>query len=141
MPENTSQNCNSLESYNQNNSTDMSTTTALFAYTISSPDSVMHLSPHHAVEPFVLTKDNIEQQHQQKKRKCDEWVCPASAKSRRTMNPIRSVIDPITRNIKLGYQRADGKDPISLAVSQHFVTQKISLCHALTFGGSMAMLQ
>ena len=42
---------------------------------------------------------------------------PASAKSQRTLNPIRAIVDPIVRNIQTGEQRGDGKGPISLAVS------------------------
>lgn len=47
------------------------------------------------------------------------WVtCPASAKSIRTINPIRALVDPIVANgIKSGEERGDGKDLISLAVS------------------------
>lgn len=47
----------------------------------------------------------------------DEWICPASAKSIRTVNPIRAIVDPIVKNIQSGEDRGDGKDPISLAVS------------------------
>ena len=45
------------------------------------------------------------------------WLCPASAKSLRTTNPIRAIVDPIVANIKSGNERGDGKDLISLAVS------------------------
>jgi hypothetical protein len=41
---------------------------------------------------------------------------PASRKSQRTTNPIRSIVDPIFSSIKSGSERGDGKDPISLAV-------------------------
>ena len=45
-------------------------------------------------------------------------TCPASAKSVRTINPIRALVDPIVANgIKTGEERGDGKDLISLAVS------------------------
>ena len=45
------------------------------------------------------------------------WICPASAKSMRTTNPIRAIVDPIAANIQSGEERGDGKDLISLAVS------------------------
>jgi hypothetical protein len=73
----------------------------------NSPTSVVQ-KPHHIVEPIVLGKHQGEE---------NEWICPASAKSIRTRNPIRAIVDPIVANIKLGCQREDGKDPISLAVS------------------------
>jgi hypothetical protein len=45
------------------------------------------------------------------------WVCPASQKSLRTTNPIRSIVDPIVASsLKSGKERGDGKDHISLAV-------------------------
>jgi tyrosine aminotransferase len=48
----------------------------------------------------------------------DEWqVLPPSAKSLRTMNPIRAIVDPIVANIKSGEERGDGKNHISLGVS------------------------
>ena len=48
----------------------------------------------------------------------DCWVAPASRKSLRTYNPIRSIVDPImATSIKCGKERGDGKDQISLAVS------------------------
>jgi hypothetical protein len=89
--------------------------------------------PHHrGMDPIVLTHKSDahelaehHQQHQQQQRRPLEslsdasswWVCPASDKSVRTSNPIRAIVDPIVANVKLGCQREDGKDPISLAVS------------------------
>jgi hypothetical protein len=46
----------------------------------------------------------------------DSWNCPASRKSLRTKNPIRAIVDPILAQVRSGAERADGKDPISLAV-------------------------
>jgi hypothetical protein len=47
-----------------------------------------------------------------------EWqVLPPSAKSIRTLNPIRAIVDPIVANIKTGEERGDGKNHISLGVS------------------------
>jgi hypothetical protein len=103
----------------------MATTTTVFACTIkhSSPTSVVHNEPHHVVEHLILP------QQQEQQQKSEQWVvCPSSAKSQRTINPIRAFIDPIASNIKLGYQRADGKNPISLAVCCRHVACKLSLC-------------
>ena len=83
----------------QNNST------SLFA---NSPTSVVQ-NPDQIVEPIVLDEDE-EEEH--------AWLCPASAKSNRTINPIRAIVDSIVADTKLGCQREDGKDPISLAVSK-----------------------
>lgn len=48
----------------------------------------------------------------------DTWMCPASAKSLRTTNPIRAIVDPIVASsVKSGEERGDGKGQISLAVS------------------------
>lgn len=44
------------------------------------------------------------------------WKCPTSAKSIRTINPIRVIVDPIAKSIQTGEERGDGKDLISLAV-------------------------
>lgn len=95
---------------------------------ISSPTSVAQDASVHTIEPIALTKQQEEQNHEQhrnepkdvcspRKRKCeDEWVCPASSKSRRTINPVRQAIMPIIEKIKL--HREDNKFPISLAVRQ-----------------------
>jgi hypothetical protein len=40
----------------------------------------------------------------------------ASAKSLRTVNPIRAIMEPIGKTIQSGEARGDGKDLISLAV-------------------------
>ena len=47
------------------------------------------------------------------------WICPASAKSIRTINPIRAIVDPIVSNSTK--ERIDGKKMISLAVSLRLV--------------------
>lgn len=70
-----------------------------------------------------------EQQTEQRKRKCDEtWVCPASAKSIRTVNPVRDAIDPIAKGVKRGFQRADRKEPISLAHGDATVSGNLHPC-------------
>lgn len=57
----------------------------------------------------------------------------ASAKSMRTTNPIRAIVDPITKSVVLGGIRCDGKSYISLAVGgpHHIVAPNIgeSRCH------------
>ena len=83
---------------------------------ISSPTSVLAaqvLKEDDIIEPIVLT----EGQQQPGRARMDGWMCPASAKSIRTINPIRAIVDPIAKNIQTGEQRGDGKDLISLAVS------------------------
>jgi hypothetical protein len=78
---------------------------------VSSPTSVVPAgAPHDLVEPLQLppTTDHSLKQA--------GWICPASAKSARTINPIRAIVDPIAKNIKSGIERGDDKDPISLAV-------------------------
>ena len=81
---------------------------------MGSPTSVTH-RPEHQVEVMVLPKQHDEEKQQ------SAWIAPASAKSLRTVNPIRAIVDPIVANVKQGWQRQDGKDPISLAVrSCHF---------------------
>ena len=107
---------------------------AAVAGTFPSPTSVIKMAPHHTtLEPIRLDQsskslgghnDAGEQRQQpqpveQRKRKINtnDWVCPPSAKSIRTVNPVGNVIDPIVKNIKRGLQRADKKEPISLAVS------------------------
>jgi hypothetical protein len=72
----------------------------------SSPTSVVQ-KPHQIVEPIVLDKD----------KEHGEWICPASVRANRTHNPIRAIVDSIVANTKLGCQREDGKNTISLAVS------------------------
>jgi hypothetical protein len=93
---------------------------------LSSPKSVVPGdAPHELVEPLQLdpTTENISKQA--------GWVCPASAKSGRTINPIRAIVDPIAKQIKSGTERGDGKDPISLAVSS-FCLQSM-LWYTITF--------
>jgi hypothetical protein len=100
---------------------------------VSSPTWVGAHPHHRGMDPIVLTHksdahelaEHQQQQHRRPQESLSDpsswWVCPASDKSVRTSNPIRAIVDPIVANVKLGCQREDGKDPISLAVS-------ISLC-------------
>jgi hypothetical protein len=66
------------------------------------------------VEPMALTPQS---EPRRPTSYNDSWLCPASAKSLRTINPIRAIVDPIAKNIQTGAERGDGKDLISLAVS------------------------
>ena len=97
---------------------------------VASPKSVVPHSHHPPVEPISLipktnTNGNVHTTEQRQGMNIvqaggnttDAWVCPASEKANRTTNPIRAIVDPIVSKIKLGCQRGDGKDPISLAVS------------------------
>ena len=77
-------------------------------FEVNSPTSVVQHATH-VVEPIHLSSKHTDGDDK-------GWVCPASIKSIRTRNPIRAIVDPIVANVKLGCQRPDGKDPISLAV-------------------------
>ena len=55
---------------------------------------------------------------------CETWNCPASAKSLRTTNPIRAIVDPI---VGASASRQHDKDFISLAVSDDLVGRKSKL--------------
>lgn len=60
-----------------------------------------------------------------------EWVCPPSAKSLRTTNPIREIVDPIVASsVKCGKDRGDGKDQISLALGDPTVYGNLPPCPA-----------
>jgi hypothetical protein len=91
---------------------------------VSSPTSVLAaqgLNPGVVMEPIVLGRQQDEVSNE------DEWICPASAKSMRTINPIRAIVDPFVKNIQTGEQRGDGKDLISLAVSITMVKEILIL--------------
>ena len=115
------QHCEAFEPTNPNNHHTMSTTptTTIFACKVSSPKSVVHHAQQHIVEPLVLPNNILDEPQQKRQKKNEQGSCPASAKSTRTVNPIRAIIDPSASKIRLGCQRADGKNPISLAVSKH----------------------
>ena len=90
---------------------------------ISSPTSVVAaqvLKDDAVIEPIALTEWSSQQPTPEGTTTImDKWICPASEKSIRTVNPIRAIVDPITKNIQTGEQRGDGNDLISLAVSKH----------------------
>jgi len=67
-----------------------------------SPASVIHAPPTEELPPIDVA--------------AEPWTCPASEKSLRTTNPIRAIVDPIVAST-LGQERSDGKNHISLAVS------------------------
>jgi hypothetical protein len=67
--------------------------------------------------PIVVEPMALNPQQSEPPSNNDSWLCPASAKSLRTINPIRAIVDPIAKNIQTGAERGDGKDLISLAVS------------------------
>lgn len=83
---------------------------------LASPTSVVAAeSIHHVVlEPLSLSSDT----RPAKVAKIEgEWKCPVSAKASRTSSSVPGIIKPIVESIKLGCQREDRKEPISLAVS------------------------
>jgi len=104
----------------------------------SSPTSVVAaqmLQEDAVIEPIVL---NDWEADDSSGGDVEGWICPASKKSMRTINPIRAIVDPIAKNIQTGEQRGDGKDLISLAVSnkqQDFCLE--SLCFYLSIKSLM----
>ena len=78
--------------------------------TVGSPTSVVlnaPTSPMAELPPLT---------HQDAADDDETWVCPASAKSLRTTNPIRAIVDPIVASSINAGERQDGKHQISLAV-------------------------
>mmetsp|Transcript_14800 Transcript_14800/g.31436 ORF Transcript_14800/g.31436 Transcript_14800/m.31436 type:complete len:525 (+) Transcript_14800:132-1706(+) len=70
----------------------------------------------------------------------NSWFVPASKKSLRTHNPIRSIVDPImTRSIKDANQCGDGKDQISLALGDPTTYGIIKPCPAVVSAITKAM--
>jgi hypothetical protein len=66
------------------------------------------------------------------KREEAAWTCPVSSKaSQRSSSTINDRLQPIVERIQMGYQRVDGKNPISLAVSTILVFQKKLHCNPL----------
>lgn len=94
-----------------NMATTASSATTTFAIS-STITAVVKDTLHHVEEPMIIGK-------QQKRKINDGWLCPVSKKSSRTLNPVSNVVEPLAKRIKLGCQRKDKKDPISLAVSIH----------------------
>jgi hypothetical protein len=84
---------------------------------LASPTSVIGIVPMHQVvlEPLALSSDTRPAKIAKVE---EEWKCPVSVKASRTSkNVLQGIIQPIVENFKLGCQRADRKEPISLAVS------------------------
>jgi len=56
---------------------------------------------------------------QKREEEEEPWICPSSIKANQTgkNNSIQRIIKPIIDDIKLGFQRSDKKDPISLATA------------------------
>jgi len=114
--------------------------------TVSSPTSVLaaqEVNPGVVIEPIALGGgrpcQEQEQEHQQEdeasistRSTCtadeEEWSCPASAKSVRTVNPIRALVDPFAKDIQTGEDRGDGKDLISLALGDPTVGGNLPPC-------------
>ena len=76
---------------------------------ISSPTSVA------IVGPRVSSVESLDMLSKEEDHK--GWgTLKASAKSLRTVNPIRAIMEPIGKTIQSGEARGDGKDLITLAV-------------------------
>jgi len=60
----------------------------------------------------------------------ERWICPASQKSLRTVNPIRATFEAIIAGIRTGDERGDGKDLISLAIGDPTASGNLSPCPA-----------
>jgi hypothetical protein len=87
----------------------------------SSPRSVVVTPTDKDMKELKLTRTQQHHRHHHHKEEKPWPILPASAKSQRTKNPIRAIVDPIAANIKSGVERGDGKDHISLAVSRALV--------------------
>lgn len=59
------------------------------------------------------------------------WECRASAKSMRTTNPIRAIVDPIVSHSMSGEDRYDGKEQITLALGDPSVYDNLKPCPVL----------
>lgn len=55
-------------------------------------------------------------------------ILSPSAKSKRSVNPIRSIVDPIVANIQSGEARGDGKNHISLALGDPTAARNLPPC-------------
>lgn len=70
-----------------------------------------------------LGTNNVNNHHPPRKplhqeaTKNNAWVVPTSTKAIRAVNPVTFAFNRLADKVKLGSQRSDGKDPISLAVS------------------------
>jgi hypothetical protein len=84
---------------------------------IQSPISVLKSGPR--VLPDLSTGVSTSPCKPQNRQKHDGWYVPTSTKSIRAVNPVSFAFERLANNVKLGSQRKDGKDPISLAVSSH----------------------
>ena len=74
---------------------------------VLSPTSVVQEGTTETMEPIFLTSSVA-----------SDWpTLVPSAKSERTKNPIRDIVDPIVASIQAASERKDKKELISLAVS------------------------
>jgi hypothetical protein len=83
---------------------------------IQSPISVMKSGPRVLPDSSTGMSSPCKPKNRQKH---DGWYVPTSTKSIRAVNPVSFAFERLTNKVKLGSQRKDGKDPISLAVSSH----------------------
>jgi len=142
----------------QQTDTTMSFTINSVTYTAghSSPKSVIHHSTDAIVEQLVLEGNEIRTQHSMKirldsqrepttghcendngrwtgmkrPRQPEPWVCPASKKSKLTTNPVQTIVSQVVERIRLGSQRRDGKNPLSLASGDAIAAGNMPACSA-----------
>jgi hypothetical protein len=88
-----------------------------------SPNSVIPIEPLQrgttndgktALDAFQLEHRPLKMQ----RRDDGAWVCPVSFKASRNTTSVKEMVQPIVEQMQMGYQRPDGKNPISLAVSR-----------------------
>ena len=98
-----------------------------------SPTSVVQEGETEAVEPMFLTSASIVTNHAAPDAALEWSTLTASAKSQRTKNPIREIVDPIVASIQSGLERNDNKELISLAVSRGcFLSIKFKFTFCIT---------
>jgi tyrosine aminotransferase len=78
----------------------------------TSPSSIVPNAGVVEIEPIILPSALV--------KDADNWTTLVpSAKSQRTKNPIREIVDPIVASLRAEGERKDGKECISLAVSSN----------------------
>eukprot|EP00934_Nitzschia_sp_Nitz4_P002959 Nitzschia sp. Nitz4//scaffold22_size323478//27667//29477//NITZ4_000496-RA/size323478-augustus-gene-0.222-mRNA-1//-1//CDS//3329542902//2949//frame0 len=92
---------------------------------VSSPTSVMVITAPKTPVDMVLDKVNNTSDGAAASTTPPAWNIPASAKSARTTNPLRVIVDPILENL---VPREDGKEMISLALGDPTVGGNLPPC-------------
>mmetsp|Transcript_40054 Transcript_40054/g.86384 ORF Transcript_40054/g.86384 Transcript_40054/m.86384 type:complete len:675 (-) Transcript_40054:145-2169(-) len=98
---------------------------------VTSPPSLpvpVALPPATATLPATITTSSNDDNNEASSR----WMAPPSAKSLRTHNPIRAIVDPImVANSIKSERRIDGKDLISLALGDPTAYGNLPPCPAI----------